>query len=249
MPELTGKGKTIPVMPEWMKKEDSYDPPSGGSRFLLKTIRSLGGILSRLRTQTGQEKGKRLPALPKFLILLALIVSISLVQNRLILLAFAAFFFVLLCILPARTMAGVLKSALFAAALTFVIMLPAIILHPAGRVNNLIVVGKVFVCVGLVNIFNHTTQWNHITTALRTIHIPGIFVFILDITLKYLVLLGKLIRDLLTACSLRSVGRNKKKYQSVGGVMGVTFVRSTQMSQQMYEAMQCRGFTDDYKGL
>ena len=106
-----------------------------------------------------------------------------------------------------------------------------------------------FVCVGLVNIFNHTTQWNHITKALRTLHIPGVFIFILDITLKYLVLLGSLIEGLLTACSLRSVGKNKKKYQSVGGVMGVTFVRSTEMSQQMYEAMQCRGFTDDYKGL
>ena len=28
--------------------------------------------------------------------------------------------------------------------------------------------------------------------------------------------------------------------------MGVTFVRGTEMNRQMYEAMQCRGFTDDY---
>lgn len=237
------------MMPEWMKETDSYDPPSGGSRFLLKTIRTLGGVFSRLRTQTGQEKGRQMPALLKFLLLIALIICISVIQHRLILLGFAAAFFVLLCILPARTLASVLKSALFAAILALIIMLPAIFLHPAGRVNNLIVVGKVFVCVGLVNVFNHTTQWNHITTALRKLHIPGLFIFIIDITLKYIVLLGGLIQDLLTACSLRSVGKNKKKYQSVGGVMGVTFVRSTQMSQQMYEAMQCRGFTDDYKGL
>lgn len=236
-------------MPEWMKTEDQYDPPSGGHRFLLKTIRSLGRILSRLRMQTGQEKGKRIPALPKFLILLAMIISISVVQNRLVLLGFAAFFFLLLCLLPAKTLAGVLKSALVAAAFALIIMLPQIIFHPDGRLNQYIVVAKVFVCVGLVNIFNHTTQWNHITKALRTLHIPGVFIFILDITLKYLVLLGSLIEGLLTACSLRSVGKNKKKYQSVGGVMGVTFVRSTEMSQQMYEAMQCRGFTDDYKGL
>ena len=236
-------------MPEWMKTEDSCDLPAGGSRFLLKTLRSLGRVLSRLRTQTGQEKGKQIPAIVKFLLMIALIISISIIQNRLVLLAFAAFFFVILCLLPAKTLAGVLKSALVAAAFALVIMLPQIILHPDGRVNQYIVVAKVFVCVGLVNIFNHTTQWNHITKALRSLHIPGIFVFILDITLKYLVLLGSLIEGLLTACSLRSVGKNKKKYQSVGGVMGVTFVRSTQMSQEMYEAMQCRGFTDDYKGL
>ncbi len=232
-----------------MKTEDRDDLPSGGSRFILKTLRAMGRILSRLKTQTGQEKGKRNLALPKFLLLLALIIAISVVQNRLVLLAFAAFYFVLLCTLPAKTLASVLKSALLAALFTFILMLPAILLHPLGRWNHLIVVGKVFVCVGLVNVFNQTTQWNHITTALRKLHIPGVFVFILDITLKYLVLLGSLIEGLLTACSLRSVGKNKKKYQSVGGIMGVTFVRSTEMSQQMYEAMQCRGFTDDYKGL
>lgn len=31
--------------------------------------------------------------------------------------------------------------------------------------------------------------------------------------------------------------------------MGVTFLKSVQMNKEMYEAMQCRGFTDDYKGL
>ena len=35
----------------------------------------------------------------------------------------------------------------------------------------------------------------------------------------------------------------------VGGVMGVVFLRGTEMNRQMYEAMVCRGFTDDYEGL
>ena len=87
------------------------------------------------------------------------------------------------------------------------------------------------------------------TGALRKFHIPGVVIFIIDITFRYIVLLGKLMEDLLTAVSLRSVGRNNKKYSSVGGVMGVTFLRGTEMNKEMYEAMQCRGFTDDYKGL
>jgi cobalt/nickel transport system permease protein len=123
------------------------------------------------------------------------------------------------------------------------------ILHPAGIANNLTVVLKVFLSLEMVSIFNHTTQWNHITVALRKLHIPGIFIFTLDITLKYTVLLGTFITEVLTSLQLRSVGKNNKKYQSVGGVMGVTFIRGAEMSQQMYEAMRCRGFTDDYKGL
>jgi cobalt/nickel transport system permease protein len=122
-------------------------------------------------------------------------------------------------------------------------------LQPEGISNNLVIVGKVFLSLEMVTIFNHTTQWNHITTALRKLHLPGIFIFTLDITLKYIVLLGTLIEEILTSLTLRSVGKNNKKYQSIGGVMGVTFVRGTEMSQEMYEAMRCRGFTDDYKGL
>ena len=40
-----------------------------------------------------------------------------------------------------------------------------------------------------------------------------------------------------------------RKYTAGGGVMGVVFLRGTEMNRQMYEAMVCRGFTDDYEGL
>ena len=84
---------------------------------------------------------------------------------------------------------------------------------------------------------------------LITLTLPGTVIFIIDITFRYIALLGNLMQELLTAVSLRSVGRNDKKYNSVGGVMGVTFLRGTEMNKEMYEAMQCRGFTDDYEGL
>ena len=106
-----------------------------------------------------------------------------------------------------------------------------------------------FVSVTMDNCFNRRTQWNQITTALRRLHVPGLFVFVLDLTLKYIVLLGTLLQDLLTALQLRAVGRHRKKYQSVGGVLGVTFLRASELSRETWEAMQCRAFTDDYKGL
>ena len=130
--------------------------------------------------------------------------------------------------------------------LALIILIPAMFIQLSGIRNELLVVIKVFFSISTLSIFNHTTQWNHITGALRKLHIPGIFIFTLDITLKYIVLLGNLITDLLTSLQLRSVGKNNKKYSSIGGVMGVTFVRGTEMNRQMYEAMQCRGFTDDY---
>lgn len=237
------------MLPEWLTKTDDYVPPSDGGTFAVKTIRSLGHVMARIKIQKGHEKARHLPALPKLLGMIALIILISVCRSRLILLGIAAAVLIYLCTWPAKDLWSIIKTSLGASCLAAVIFLPAMILNPSGIANNLVVIAKVFLCVTLVSIFNHTTQWNHITAALRKLHIPGIFVFTLDITLKYIVLLGNLINDLLTSLLLRSVGKNNKKYSSIGGIMGVTFLRGTEMNQQMYEAMQCRGFTDDYKGL
>ena len=237
------------MLPDWLKEADEYTPQGGGNSFALKTIKSLGAAFSRLKVQRGHEKGRALPALVKLLLAVCLIISVAVVHNRLFLMAVAAFLLMYLATWPARDIVSILRGALTAAVIAFVIFLPAMLMKPAGAANNLQVVAKVFLSVTALEIFNHTTQWNHITGALRKLKLPGIFIFTLDITLKYIVLLGNLIVDLLTALGLRSVGKNNRKYTSVGGVMGVTFVRSTKLSTEMYEAMQCRGFTDDYEAV
>jgi cobalt/nickel transport system permease protein len=237
------------MVPEWMKISDCYVPPKDGGTFAVKTIKSLGGVMSRLKVQHGHEKKHAIPALFKFLLMVVLLILLSTSQNRLITMLFAAVIQVYLCMWPPKDILSILKPSMAAALLAFVLFVPAMIMNPGGSSNNLHIVLKVFLSLEMVSIFNHTTQWNHITGALRKLHIPGIFIFTLDITLKYVVLLGTLIVDILTALSFRSVGKNNKKYQSVGGVMGVTFIRGAEMSQEMYEAMRCRGFTDDYRGL
>ena len=120
------------------------------------------------------------------------------------------------------------------------LLLPSIVIYPPALYRRLAMAGKVFLSLEMVGVLNHTTQWNHITSALRRLHIPAVFVFTLDVTLKYIVLLGELLEGLLTAVELRSVGRSDHKYA------GVTFIRSEEMNRQMYEAMRCRGFTGDY---
>ena len=237
------------MIPNWMRSTDRYVPPRDGGTFEIRTIQSLGGVMSRLQVQRGQQQGRALPAFWKLLLLLVMLVAVSVLQNRLALMAVTALVLGTLSFWPAKRLWQTLKSALAAAGLTLLLLLPAMLLHPAGASNQLVIVWKVFLSLTMLNMFNRTTQWNEITTALRRLHVPGIFVFTLDLTLKYIVLLGTLICDLLSALQLRAVGRHERKYQSVGGVMGVTFLRSAELSRETYEAMVCRGFTDDYKGL
>ena len=232
-----------------MKRTGDYVPPADGGAFYYKTLRSLGRIMSRLRLESGREGRFSLPAGVKLLLMIALIILVSVTQNDLVIMAVGAVALVRLALMPAEDIGAVVKAVLVAVIMAAVIFAPAVIMDHARLWNSLRVVAKILISVTLVGIFNRTTQWNHLTAVLRKAHIPGTVIFIIDITFRYIVLLGNLMQELLTAVSLRSVGRNDKKYNSVGGVMGVTFLRGTEMNKEMYEAMQCRGFTDDYEGL
>ena len=237
------------MIPAWLRETEDFVPARDRSAFAVRTLRGLGALLARLRVQQGRAGKRSLPAVVRLLLLLGFIVTLSLARHPVLLLALAALALGRLCLLPARTLASVLKPALGAALLALVLFLPAMVLRPAGAWNNLMVVGKVFLSVAMVGVFNRETPWNRITGALRKLHVPGVFVFVLDLTLKYIVLLGRLIVDLLTARGLRAVGRDRRPWRSVGGVLGVTFLRSADLSRETWEAMCCRGFTDDYKGL
>ena len=239
----------LTALPEWLTTKDDYLPPQKGGSFVYKTINSLGRVMSRVKTQQGHEKKYALPAIFKLLLLILLILTVSITHSLVVILSIFAAVMLYLSTWPGRDIAGILKSAFAAAFLAFILILPAMLLKPSGAGNNLMLVFKVFLSVEMLNIFNHTTVWNHITHALRCLHLPKIFIFTLDITLKYIVLSGQLIQDLLRSVGLRSVGKNNKEYNTVGGVMGNTFIRSALMSREMYNAMRCRGFTDDYKGL
>jgi len=234
------------MIPDWMKEDDNYVPPKDGGTFVIKTIKSLAHLMARIKVQKGHEKKRSMPVLLKLILTLLAILTIAISKESLSLMAIGAVLLLYLATWPGEDIASCLKGAVIAALFTALVMTPAMLMNPAGIRNNLSLVLRVFLSVTCLNIFNHTSQWNHISLAMRKLHIPRIFIFTLDMTLKYIVLLGNLIENLLTSMSLRMVGKNTKKYGSLGGVMGVTFVRGNELNQMMYEAMQCRGFTGDY---
>ena len=99
----------------------------------------------------------------------------------------------------------------------------------------------------LIGILSAGTSWNKLTASLRSFHIPDIFIFTLDITLKYIAVLGEICMEILTSLRLRSVGQNRKKAQSFSGILGISFLKSREMAEEMYAAMCCRGFVGEYK--
>ena len=112
--------------------------------------------------------------------------------------------------------------------------------------TQMIVKGHDFPNVTLVGILSAGTSWNKLTGSMRTFRIPSLFIFTLDITLKYISVLGEICIDILTSVRLRSVGKNPGKAKAFSGVLGITFLKSSEMAEEMYASMCCRGFTGEY---
>jgi len=109
------------------------------------------------------------------------------------------------------------------------------------------ITSKVLATITAVNILSHATRWSYITSALKRFFVPDIFILVLDITIKYIVMLGEFTLNMMYALKLRSVGKNKNKYTSLSGIAGSLFIKSKEMAEDMYAAMECRGFTGEYQ--
>ena len=124
------------------------------------------------------------------------------------------------------------------------LLLPAAFMGNPQALMNITV--RVYVSVTLVGILSAGTSWNKLTGSMRTFRIPSLFIFTLDITLKYISVLGEICIDILRAVGLRSVGKNPGKAKAFSGVLGITFLKSGEMAEEMYASMCCRGFTGEY---
>ncbi len=233
-------------MPEWLLKDENYQPLPDRDTFIDKSILSLLRILSRIRAQSGYTGGKYSVHAPwKVAGTFLLIVLLSLSRNLWFLAAVGAYLLAALSMMPAERILRILKTGLVIAFFSFLVLLPSFFM--GNRYSLVIIPLKTLATVTAVGILSHTTGWHCVTGALKSFFIPDIFIFVLDITIKYIVLLGELSLDLFYSLKLRSVGKNTGKYSSLSGIAGTLFLRSKEMAEDMYSVMECRGFTGSYR--
>lgn len=233
-------------MPEWLLKKDNYIPLNDKDAFINKSILSILKVLLRFRLQDEYRIDKSgINALTKLVSTFLLVIFISLSKNITFVLISGVFLLVVINFLDIHEIIYIIKMGIIDAFFAFLIFLPSIFL---GYGNNaLMVILKILICTAFVNMLACTTKWNDIIEALKVFHVPDIFIFILDITIKYIIVLGKFSLNMLYALKLRSVGKSNNKNASLSGIMGTMFIKSREMAEEMYGAMECRGFTGDYK--
>lgn len=233
------------VLPEWMQGTESYVPQTDKEAFLTKSTEAVLKTLAKLRFQEGKERRHSVSPSLKLFGTMLLILFTACSRNYAFVLLLCGMVTIRLAFFPAEALRQIVGTTLGA------VLFSAFLLFPAVCMGNpralLTITTKVYVSVTLIGILSAGTSWNRLTAGMRSYHIPSLFIFTLDITLKYIMVLGEVCGDILTSLRLRSVGKNPDKAKALSGVLGITFLKSQEMAQEMHAAMCCRGFTGEYE--
>jgi cobalt/nickel transport system permease protein len=232
-------------MPKWLLNGENYIPTTDKDTFINKSILAMFGILSKIRTQERSTKEIfGISAVLKVFFTFMLIVFLSLSQNFTFIIVINVYLLVWLSFMEAKEIIKILRISFIMTTFTFFILLPS--LFWGNHYNSIMITSKVLATLMAVNILSNSTKWNSITSALKSFFVPDIFILVMDITIKYIVLLGEFALNMLYSLKLRSVGKNKSKYTSLSGIAGTMFIKSKEMAEDMYSAMECRGYTGEY---
>jgi len=92
-----------------------------------------------------------------------------------------------------------------------------------------------------------TTRWTHLTKSLGVLRIPSLIISILNMTYRYIYVLSRIAFEMIEARFLRTVGRidNKQNRRFISSRISFLFVKSSFLSDEIYDSMRCRGYTGE----
>ncbi|TDT62330.1 energy-coupling factor transporter transmembrane component T family protein [Fonticella tunisiensis] len=232
---------------DWLFREDRYEPGSDSLKFIDKSLMSILKILSKIDRLGGQRRGILYGVTPplKLISTILTVVCVSTSRDATFLLSAGLFVLINLIMLEKSDRKRVLALGITASSFSAVMLIPS--MATGNIINSLIIVYKVLLTVSMANILSVSTGWFDVSASLKLLLIPDIFILVLEITLKYIYLLGEISLNMLTALKIRSIGKNNNKYSSISALMGNLFLKSKEMGEELYSAMECRGFTGEYK--
>ncbi len=233
-------------LPEWVLHEENYKPSGDRDYFISRSLLRIMNILRALRYQSRRQRLEKISAAGALCFVLALIIFCAVARTINFLLSVLALELVILCLLEGKIIWRLIRNSLAMSLFSLIFVLPAFFMGHKALI--ILLPFKTFLTVTALGLLTTFFRWHDITRAMKLFRVPNVIIFILDTTLRYIVLLGEISRDMLTALKSRSVGRNQNKTLAMSGILGTVFIKSKEMSAEMYKAMICRGFTGEYFG-
>lgn len=233
------------MVPEWLSAKDNYIPKEEKNLYIEKSIFSLIKIISIIRQNKNGDKLIYLinPTL-KVLSTIVLILCVSISRSFIYLFIIDMYVLINLFLMEKKSSQRILFKSFIFPLITLMALIPS--MFYGNIYNSLLLFQKLIITVLLMNLLSHNTKWSEISKTLKLLFIPDIFIWIMDISIKYIILLGEHSINLLYALKLRAIGITSNKYSSLTGIMGNLFIKSYKMSEEMFHAMECRGFVGEY---
>lgn len=152
-------------------------------------------------------------------------------------------------------------------AFTAVIALPALVLTPGstlfvlpllnwaitlqGALSAAFLICRVETAVTLTTVLVLTTSWMQLLRSLRTFRLPQEVVLMLAMTHRYIVLLAETAGQMFESRESRTLGKLNRSTQRhvTARTAGVLLSKSVELSNEVFQAMQSRGFRGDARVL
>lgn len=198
------------------------------------------------RADGGQESHSAGPAL-SLIFCICVIFLCALSENAIFTVTVLAGLLIRIALLPGEIISEVVKPVVLPAVFCMLIMLPAVFMGSPRTM--LTVTMKVVESVMVLSLLGNRIGWKSITRAFGEMHMPQMFVMILDTTMRFLTILGDYSGKIVEAVTLRRVGEKNWKNAGTGSILGQTFLKSQEMSTHMEEALICRGFSGQYRSI
>ena len=237
------------------------------SSTLVGLTRVLGNAL--VSEEVARQRGllQALDPRVRVLGLMALVLAVTLSHRIIAVLALfcAAVLLALLSQVSLRTLA--IRVWLVVLLFTGVIALPALFLTPGdsiftafdgglritaqGAATALLLIARVETAVTFTTLLVLCTPWMHVLKALRAFYIPKEVVMMLAMTHRYIFLLAETAGQMFESRQSRTVGLldGATQRRVTARTAGVLLSRSVELSNEVFLAMQSRGFRGDVKIL
>jgi cobalt ECF transporter T component CbiQ len=238
-----------------------------GAAFFGSTLKSLSGALSRalVDEETARRAGVMQSLDPRVRVLgvFLLVIAVVLVHKIAVLLAVLAGAVVLALASSVSIRTLVVRVWLVGLALTGILALPALFLTPGeplaavasitrqGLHAALMLITRVETAVTFTTMLVLTTPWTQILKALRWLGIPKEVVMMLAMAYRYIFVLSETATQMFESRESRRVGVLEAAEQRhvMAQTAGVLMSKSLDLSQEVFLAMQSRGYRGDARSI
>lgn len=235
------------MIEDWLLKEQNFEAENSRDSFISKGIINFSKIINSIRREnTKLGFIYRVNSAVKFFGTIISLILILLSRNFVFLGILNILLLIGLININKEDRVKILMLSLLFPIFTLIILIPSI--YSGNYINSFLIFYKVFLNIFCINVFiSYSCTWQEIINSFRLLFIPDIFIWIFELTVKYILLLGEYTVEVLQALKLRAVGKSSKIRRTLFPVMGNMFLTSIKMSEEMVDAMTCRGFTGEYK--